>query len=246
VDYIFPVTMGFTVLILIGLGVLVKHYKAYWLISGYNTMSKEKKKNVDIEGLAKFTGNMCFAIGIVMILGTAAISLSQEILGTIIFTAFFPLTVYMIIKAQKYDGNNFNPDGTMKRKSKILIWGICTFLLLTTVGVSVMLYYSYQPTDFVIENNVLHIKGLYGEEIPLSDISELSLRYDLPEITSRTNGFSLGSVKKGHFRLKSLGKAKLFLDASQPPFIYLMRNGQPVIFNCWEKEETENLFRKLK
>ena len=126
-DYIFPVTMGFTVLILIGLGVLVKHYKAYWLISGYNTMSKEKKKNVDIEGLAKFTGNMCFAIGIVMILGTAAISLSQEILGTIIFTAFFPLTVYMIIKAQKYDGNNFNPDGTMKRKSKILIWGICTF-----------------------------------------------------------------------------------------------------------------------
>lgn len=112
-DYIFPVTMGFTVLILIGLGVLVKHYKAYWLISGYNTMSKEKKKNVDIEGLAKFTGNMCFAIGIVMILGTAAISLSQEILGTIIFTAFFPLTVYMIIKAQKYTRLvTVNPDGS--------------------------------------------------------------------------------------------------------------------------------------
>ena len=79
--------MGFTVLILIGLGVLVKHYKAYWLISLQHHVQR-KKKNVDIEGLAKFTGNMCFAIGIVMILGTAAISLSQEILGTIILLPF--------------------------------------------------------------------------------------------------------------------------------------------------------------
>ena len=245
-NYIFPVSMGFTVFLLIGLGILIKHYKAYWLISGYNTMSKEKKKNVDVENLAKFIGNTCFAMGAIMFLGTVAITLEQEILGGIIFAAFFPLTIFLIIKAQKFDGNNFNPDGTMKKKSKILIWAICIFLVITALGVGILLYYSYQPAEFVIENDVLHIKGLYGEKIPLSDISELSLQDDLPEITARTNGSSLGSMKKGHFRLKSLGKAKLFLDTSQPPFIYLKRNGQLIIFNCETKEKTENLFRKLK
>jgi hypothetical protein len=141
-NYIFPVSMGFTVLILIGLGILVKYYKAYWLISGYNTMSKEKKKNVNIEGLAKFIGNMCFAMGAVMSLGTVAIILGQEITGAIFFAAFFPITIYLMIKAQKFDGNNFNPDGTMKRKSKIITWGICTLMTLTAVSVGVLLYYS--------------------------------------------------------------------------------------------------------
>jgi len=246
VDYIFAVSMGLTVLLLIWLGVLIKYRKAYWLISGYNTMSKEKKGNVDIEGLAKFTGDMCFAIGAIILLGTGAITFGQEVAGAIIFAAIFPLTIYILIKDQKYDGNKLNPDGTMKRKSKILIWGITAFLALTFVGVGVMLYYSYKPTVYVIENEVLYINGFYGEEIPLRDISELSLKDDLPRITSRTNGSALGSKKKGHFKLESLGKAKLFLDTSEPPFIYLRRNDKLIIFNCEESEETEKLFQEIK
>ena len=30
------------------MGVMIKHFKWYWLIAGYNTMSKEQKKKVDI------------------------------------------------------------------------------------------------------------------------------------------------------------------------------------------------------
>lgn len=48
------------VLLLVVIGILIKYKKAYWLISGYNTMSAEKKKNVNIEGLGNFTANICF------------------------------------------------------------------------------------------------------------------------------------------------------------------------------------------
>ena len=35
----------------------LKYFKWYWLIAGYNTMSKSEKENVDEEGLGNFMGN---------------------------------------------------------------------------------------------------------------------------------------------------------------------------------------------
>lgn len=40
-----PVIALIPVLILVVIGFLIKYKKAYWLISGYNTMPAEKKKN---------------------------------------------------------------------------------------------------------------------------------------------------------------------------------------------------------
>ncbi|MGI6685320.1 MAG: DUF3784 domain-containing protein [Bacillota bacterium] len=243
--YIFPVSMGFTVMLLAGLGIMVKYFKAYWLISGYNTMNKEQKKKVDIEGLANFIGNMCFVMSVIMLLGTAAIMYGLEVPGIIIFSAFFPITIYLIIKAQKFDGNTKNPDGTLNQKSKILIFGIIAFLTITAIGVGVLLYYSNQPAQFGLENGMLRIKGIYGEKIPLAEIGELYLKDTLPQIRSRNNGSSIGSMKKGHFKLESLGNTKLFVDTSKPPFIYIRRNGKLVILNCGESSETEKLYQEL-
>ena len=40
--------------ILGALGVMIRYFKWYWLIAGYNTMTRERKRQVDIEGLGKF------------------------------------------------------------------------------------------------------------------------------------------------------------------------------------------------
>ena len=244
-EFIFPISMGFSILLLVGIGIMVKYYKAYWLISGYNTMSKEKRKKVDIEGLANFTGNVCIIMGAMMLLATVMIMIGQEVLGGIIFTAFIPLSIYIIVKSQKYDSNTKNPDGTMTKKSKLIVGGISAFLLLTTIGIGVLLYYSNKPPVYVIENDYFKIQGLYGEKIPFEEINEISLEDSLPKVISKNNGSSLGVKKKGHFSLESLGKAKLFLDTSKPPFIYLERNNKLVILNCDESEETEKLFHDL-
>jgi len=44
-------------------GIAIRVFKWYFLISGYNTMSKEKKDKVDIEGLARFMGTYLYANG---------------------------------------------------------------------------------------------------------------------------------------------------------------------------------------
>lgn len=56
--------MGFLVvaLIILIIGLLVKYKKVTWLISGYNTSSKEKQAEYDIEKLTKYFGNFLFVL----------------------------------------------------------------------------------------------------------------------------------------------------------------------------------------
>lgn len=245
-EFIFLGTMFFTIAIMIAMGVAVKYYKAYWLISGYNLMSPEKKQKVDVVGLSKLIGNMCFAMAAVMGIATVLITLGQEGLGGILFVLTIPLGIVVIIKAQKYDGNTRNTDGTMKKQSKMLIGGVSAVLLLTTIGVALLMYHSNQPAQVSVTEGHVEIKGIYGENIDIKNISSLGLEENLPPILNKSNGYSLGSKKKGHFKMEGIGNVKLFLDTSKPPFIYIETEKWPIIVNCDTKEETEELFQILK
>jgi len=56
-------------LIFIIIGILVKYAKMYSLIAGYNTMSAEKKAEIDIEKLANLLKNVFFGMALLIILG---------------------------------------------------------------------------------------------------------------------------------------------------------------------------------
>ena len=56
-------------IIFILLGALIKYGKLYFLIAGYNTMSKEEKKTYDIEGIATIFRNAMFGMAFILILG---------------------------------------------------------------------------------------------------------------------------------------------------------------------------------
>lgn len=49
-------------LILFILGWIIKVKKVTWLISGFNTASKEKQKEYDIENLCKYFGSFLFVL----------------------------------------------------------------------------------------------------------------------------------------------------------------------------------------
>lgn len=58
-----------TALLFIALGVLIKHGKMYFLIAGYNTMSKEEKEKYNIEGIATVFRNVIFLMALFIIAG---------------------------------------------------------------------------------------------------------------------------------------------------------------------------------
>lgn len=56
-------------IIFIALGIAIKHGKMYFLIAGYNTMTKEKQETYNIDGIATVFGNAMIGMSIIMIIG---------------------------------------------------------------------------------------------------------------------------------------------------------------------------------
>ena len=59
--------LGFALIFTI-LGLAIHKFKCYWLISGYNTASKEEKKSVDIKSLSKILAKSLYFSSILCII----------------------------------------------------------------------------------------------------------------------------------------------------------------------------------
>jgi len=92
-------------LFMIGMGFLVKRFPN--LIAGYNTMSAEKKKNVDIEGLSTHMRNGFIAIGLTIIVGYYLFKWIgiMFIAESMIIIATLGGLVILMIQARKFDRN---------------------------------------------------------------------------------------------------------------------------------------------
>lgn len=244
-DYVSLVIGTFVAIMLSVSGFAMKHHKAYWLIAGYNTMSEEDKKNVDITNLAKLMANSLFVISGITFMASVFMFFNQTLAGLVLFSLIIPVSIYLIVRAQAYDGNTRRPDGTTKTRNKVLVGVIIGLLVATMVGIGLLLYFSNKPAEYVIRDDSLRITGQYGEEIKLSEILSIRMEEQIPEIQFKSNGSSLGNMKKGYFKLKEVGEAKLFVDTQKPPFIFLNVKSGLRIINTEDASETEELYNKL-
>ena len=93
-------------LFLIGIGFLVKAYPD--TIAGYNTMSKEKKKNVDIVGFSTFMKKCLITTGVVMIILSFIFKLihfKTKYSIWAIMSVYLIGLIIVIIRGKKFDGN---------------------------------------------------------------------------------------------------------------------------------------------
>jgi hypothetical protein len=230
---------------LVAMGLAVHVFKWYFLISGYNTMSREKKANVDTKGLSRLIGIYFYVNGGVLIaMGVLnALGFRQVLAPSIIF--FSISTVYLLIKAQKYDGNVYDERGKLRKgigKKFALSSGITIAAVILVV---VLLLFSSRPTKVTLIDDGVQIHGMYGDTYAWDSIITVKLIEELPTIEMRTNGSALGPYLKGHFRTKELGSVKLFVNAQKHPFIYLETDDRITIFNVESEDETREIFKEI-
>lgn len=227
------------------LGLLVHKAKLYFLISGYNTYSSEKKENVDIISTAKLIGYYGYTNAAVAFL--AGILDYAGVKTGIVFPIAFMMisTIILLWKIQKYDHNMYDENGQMKKSSKTQILLVIIILGGTFLFVGAMMFTSSRDTSVVLNEEGIKIEGMYGSSYAWSSIEELTLMEDLPEITIRTNGSAIGSKLRGNFKMKELGAVKLFMDADVPPYIYFEHGGKIVIFNLGEEQKTEEFYEEM-
>ena len=244
-NWINTILLVLPTLILFGIGYLIRFKRAYWLISGYNTMSAAKKLKVDTAGLGRLMGNMCFIMGTDMFAGIMLIYLQQAVIGFVVLGCLVPVIIYILIAAQKYDGNNFDESGRMKKSARIAIGSILAVLVLMFSFVGYSIYQGFQPSSIAISGQSLIISGSYSQSIPIQDIRRIELIETLPAIELRTNGSAIGSRLRGHFRVANIGPALLYLDAKKPPFIAVDTAKQHVYLNLDEPGQTRELYSQL-
>lgn len=224
-------------LFLIGLGFLVKASPD--MISGYNTMSKEKKENVDIDGLSTFLRNGFITFGLTIIGGYCFFILigSSMLANLLMPISILVGVIILVVYPNRFDHNE-------DKKSKLPFIIVLTTTLILVLGLFI---YGYLPAKIIVQNDTLQFTGMYGFEMKSSDISTVELTNKLPSIIIRTNGFSSGASKKGSFKLDKLGKCKLFLNSNRSPFLIITNShGEKIIINDKDTVVTKENYNNIK
>lgn len=224
-------------LLMIATGFLVKFFPN--LIAGYNTMSKERKEKVDIEGLSTYIRNGLFVIGLTIIIGYYLFKWIglNDIVDYFIPAVVLVGVVVMVVNTKRFDHNKFKD---MKSNLKKYFVG---FVLVFVIGI---LIYGIIPSKVHFTDDSVEFTGAYGTEISIASIENLQLSDKRPSINARTNGLSLGGVKKGFFKVEGLGKTRLLIHSGNGPYLIITtKNGEVTIINFKDKADTESAYQRI-
>ncbi|WP_372635193.1 hypothetical protein [Cohnella sp.] len=136
--------------------------------------------------------------------------------------------------------------GTMA--GKVIMGGALALMAAVIVGVSFLLIRSEltSPTLTLSQDSTVSIDyPMYSYDFSLSDIEELTLVDDIPSGT-KLNGEATGAHARGHFRLKGLGKTRLYVFKKNPPYIRIKLDDVYIFYNDKDPVLTTEQFEQLK
>ncbi|WP_346899236.1 DUF3784 domain-containing protein [Clostridium sp. UBA7503] len=216
--------MGINIVLLIvaalffSIGICISELKWYWLISGYNIISKEEKANVEIKALGNHISKIFFFISSLNIVGFLLnyffnISLAIFIVLNVI------VILYSIYYCQRFD---HNPNSS--KETKIVLVIVIFIMLITCIPIMAI---GYSSTKVTITDTSIKISSGVNALIPKDKIKSISLVNEMPKTLIRTGGIGMGGIQKGNYSLYNDIKAKLFLASKEGPFIEIILDSSP-------------------
>jgi hypothetical protein len=231
--------MFFTAVLLFLLGIGIKYFKWHFLISGYNTMGKDKKKNVDVDGLGKLMGNFLFVMAFILLFSGGMEALGYKLASLLSMIMIMPLTLVLVIVSQKYDYNK------KKKTSRTGLIAIISVVFGIFVLVSGVLIVATLNPDVQLTDEKIEVGGLYKRDINLKDIESISLEESMPKVINKTNGMNVGYSLRGSFKLEEEGVSTLFVQQNSPPFIYISTGDRLYVINFKERDMTAELYKQI-
>lgn len=130
---------------------------------------------------------------------------------------------------------------------KILMGGSLALFAAVVLGVSFLLIRSEltTPTLTITPDQRIEIDyPMYSYDFPVAEIEQLELVDEVPS-GMKTNGEATDQYARGHFRLKELGKSRLYIFKNNPPYIKIKLAGTYIFFNEQDPDQTKRLFEQL-
>jgi|TARA_R110001606_G_scaffold277694_1_gene425798 apolipoprotein N-acyltransferase len=219
-------------LLFITMAFLVTENNSKYLLSGYNAMSEAERKMVDIKSYLPYFKKFHLFLGVSFI-GIGLFlhyAIGESASG--IFIGVYPILayIYFIRESNKYW------KGSSNKWNKIGLYVLVATLILL-IG---LLALGFKENPVIISANNIQFKGSYGETLSAQDIASVTLVDHLPKITSKTNGFALGSIRKGYFKTKEGEKVKLIVNSESKAYLlFTKKNGDKIYFSPKEKSSVE-------
>lgn len=222
-------------LLFITIGFIVTQNNAKYLLSGYNTLSKEEQNKVDIKTYIAYFRKFHIFLGISFFLIGVLLTYFANENAAGIFIGVYPIFayIYFIATSSKYFST---------KKNKIGVY-ILIAILIVTIG---FLGRDLKENKLIINPDSIEFEGSYGEIVPKTEIKSIVLINDMPTIMRRTNGFSLGTVKKGYFKTDEDEIVKLILNGDNKPYILLTKLDGKKIYYAAKEESNEKLLQQIK
>jgi hypothetical protein len=227
-----------TGLLFISMAFLVTEKNAKYLLSGYNTMSEEERQKVAIQSYIPYFRKFHLFLGISFIAFGLLLHVGIGESASGIFIGVYPILayIYFIKESSKYwkgSGNKWNKIG--------LYVLVGTFILI--IGLFTM---GFRENKILITVDRIELQGIYGETFKPASIKSVALVDQLPNISSKTNGFALGPIKKGLFRTKDGENVKLILNSLNAPFLLITKNDNSKIYFSAKESPNIELYNELK
>jgi hypothetical protein len=216
--------------VFIAIAIIINEKNAKYLLAGYNTMSEEERGRFDINGFLKSLKSILVFVGVTLLLLYSLLSYYSLEDYTFIILVIIPILLVpsILYISQKYNNSIVINDEKPKR---LFFWILGSLtVVLPVLLVIIVLYSGMKETNFEIETNSFIIDGSYGKVIIYEDIIEIRLVEELPEITTKTNGFALGKILKGDF-LSEEGKVYLNVNLNYSPFLQIVTNNKTLYLN---------------
>ena len=231
----------FLSILFIAIGFIVTETNSKYLLSGYNTMSEEEQEKVDIKSYIVFFRNFHIFLGSSLLLFSLLIYYFVDKDWSGIFLAFYPILAYVFFI---WYGTKFSKEEKKNQTTSII--GIVV-LVVVLIFIGFEFVNGIKENVISIKNDTIEISGSYGEKLKIKDIKSVELLTELPEIKTKTNGFSLETIKKGYFRTETGENVKLLINSKNNSLVLITsKSGKKIFYNSKEENTTLKIYKELK
>ena len=223
-------------------------YKFPKLISGVNTMSKERLSKVDLDGLRRVVRNALLISGAVMLLLgglSTLVHIPEGIHFALMMAVIFAMVVAVILLSRRYDAGMQGEAGRKERRKSRIALIVVAVILLSTV---IFYFVGTKPATVEVSEDYITAKGGgYSASIAMNDITEVNVLTDWPDFPIRTNGIATDDVGIGHFRKKGGERCMLFVCTDGGPLLEVRTvDGKLYYINRATEEETLEMINQVK
>ena len=227
--------------IFIAIAFFVNENNAKYLLSGYNTMSEVERQNFDIKSYIPYFRNFHIFLGVTLLIISLILLYFVNSDWSGIFLGTYPILAYVFFI---WKSNQFTKN--ISKKQKVTTYAAMSVMFLLFSVIIYEFKSSLKDNEILVDSKKIEITGDYGIEINISNLKSIELIKKLPEISSKTNGFALETIKKGYFRTENDEKVKLLINSKKTPIILLITNDNQKIYYSSKDKSNEEIYNEVK